>query len=367
MRRPFQTAGILVALLLVSPNAWSWEYENLRLRGRLQTRFEAKDQPEIDAESADEGGGGWESAFSLRRVRVDGRWAPADWARMVVEFEGAASTDLNTVEFSMVELKDAFGRIEIHPALVFHLGQFKKPFSRLKMESPFRSVVPSRGLLNRYAVARTSHGGYGGRDIGVMASGRLKKLARFNYYLGVFSGPGHIDGEEESHKDIVARIQVRPFKGCRLALNASHKLYHSESGALLTANLFGADARFKFGGFTLQLEGAYGDNVDAPDDLVNHRLWGTHGIASYALRISDELVLTPAFMAEVFDPDDQDDGGRVVRLAGGVNLDIGELMRVVLFAEGLLSGELKLRAQHDDGINDDFVSTRVMVQVNMVF
>jgi hypothetical protein len=363
MKRTFQTTGILLALLLGSPNAWSWESGNLRLRGRLQTRFEVKEKDEND-------GGGWESEFRLRRARVDGRWEPADWARLVLEFEGAARTDLNTYEFSSVELKDAFGRVKVHPALVFHLGRFKKPFSRLKLDSPFDLVVPSRGLLNRYAVAHTSHGGYGGRDIGVMLSGRLKKLARLTYYLGVFSGSGHIDGDEESHKDIVARIQVRPFKGCRLALNASHKLYHNDNTVLLTANLFGADARMKFGDFALQLEGAYGDNVDAPDDLVNHRLWGAHGIASYALRIGDELVLTPAFMVEVFDPSDQDEGGRALRLAGGLNLDIGNLMRVVLFAEGLVSGETVAKTQHDNGDWRDwneFVSTRIMVQVNMVF
>ena len=350
MKRTIQTTGILLALLLVSPDAWAWESGTLRIRGRLQTRFEAE-------EKAEEDGGGWESEFRLRRARVDGRWEPADWARLVLEFEGAET----------VGILDAFGRVEVHPALVFHLGQFKRPFSRLKMESPFKNVVPARGLLNRYAVAQTSHGGYGGRDIGVMVSGRLKKLARFSYYLGVFSGPGFIDGTEESHKDIVARIQVRPFKGLRVAINASHKLYHGDGGALLTANLFGADARFKLGDFILQLEGAYGDNVDAPADLVNHRLWGAHGIVSYALRIGDELVLTPACMAEVFDSDDQDDGGRAFRLAGALNLDIGELMRVVLYAEGLISGELEVLEQNDRSIEEDFVGTRVMVQVNMVF
>jgi hypothetical protein len=349
MKRTFQTTGILLALLLCSQDAWAWELEGLRLRGRVQTRFAVE-------EKAEEDGGGWESEFRLRRARVDGRWQPADWARLVLEIDGADT----------VEMLDAFGRVELCPALVFHLGQFKKPFSRLKMGSPFRNVVPIRGLLNRNAVARTNHGGYGGRDVGVMLSGRFKELARFRYYIGVFSGSGFIDGTEESHKDLVGRIQVRPFKGCRVALNASHKLFYDIDGLLRTANLFGADVRFKLGDFTLQLEGAYGDNVDALPDVGSHKLWGAHVIASYALDLGDKMLLIPAVMVEMFDPDDRQDDGRALRIAGALNLDIEEKLRVVLYAEGA-SGELVVRELHSGRHIDDAVPTRIMVQVNMAF
>jgi hypothetical protein len=359
MKRTVQASWILLALVLGSPDARGWESGNLRLRGRLQTRFQVE-------EKAEEDGGGWESAFRIQRARVDGRWEPADWARLVLELEGAGRLDLNAQEFSAVELKDAFGRMEVHPALVVQVGQFKKPFSRLKMDSPFDLVVPVRGLLDRNAVARTNHGGYGGRDVGVMLSGKFKKLARLGYYLGVFSGPGFLDGVEESHQDFVGRVQVRLFKGFRLALNASHKLYHDIDGVPRTANLFGADARFKLGDFTLQLEGAYGDNVDAGPDVENHKLWGAHGIASYALRIGDDLVLIPAVMVEVFDPDDQQEGGRAVRLAGALNLDIGKLVRVALFAEGA-AGHLKVRHFADGAIDDEAVPTRIMAQMSMSF
>jgi hypothetical protein len=244
---------VVLLLVLLTHSAGAWESGGLRLRGRLQTRFE------VDFEQDS-------SAFSVERARFDGRWKPSDWVRLVLEFEGAGLVGSNDQEDCGVVMLDAYGRFDVHPALRIHIGQFKKPFSRLKMMSSFDLYLPVRGLLNRYAVTRqcswtpkqsdvvgqhevrrACHGGYGGRDVGVMVSGRFKKLARLQYYLGVFSGPGIVEGREESHKDLVGRIQFRLFKGLRLAVNATHKLYHpgpdDPADLQFSANLFGADLR----------------------------------------------------------------------------------------------------------------------------
>jgi hypothetical protein len=336
-------AKILAALIVVllSQSAGAWETGDLRLRGRLQTRFEAEEKDD----------GEWTSAFRVRRARFDGRWLPSEWVRLVLEFEGAGMLDLNNAESHYTELKDAYGRIELDDVLRIQLGHFKKPFSRLKMTSPFELFLPARGMLNRNAVARGSHGGYGGRGVGLMLSGRFRELARFRYYLGVFSGMGFEDGIEESHKDFVGRLQARPFKGLRLAVNASHKLYHNPVGKTFTANLLGADLRYKIAGFTLLLEGAYGDNIDLGP---GHTLWGFHGTLAYKLALDDWLVIIPAVMAEVFEPDGDD---RAVRLAGALNLDFVDFCRVIFFAEGAVSnlpGDYRL-------------PTRFFIQVNMAF
>ena len=336
-----KTIGILLAAMLLPLTAGAWETGDLRLRGRLQTRFEAEEKED----------GKWTSSFRLRRARFDGMWLPSEWVRLVLEFEGAGMLDLNNAESHYTELKDAYGRIDIDDALRVQLGHFKKPFSRLKMMSPFKLFLPARGMLNRHAVARGIHGGYGGRDVGLMISGRFRELARLQYYLGAFSGLGFIDGVEESHKDIVGRVQARPFKGLRVAVNASHKLYHDHDGNIFTANLFGADIRYRIEGFTLLLEGAYGDNVDLGPGQT---LWGFHGTLAYRLALDDSLVIIPAVMAEVFEPDG---GDRAVRLAGALNLDIVEFCRVILFAEGAVSN-----------LPGDYrVPTRFFVQVNMAF
>jgi hypothetical protein len=345
-----KTLGVLLASVLLPLTAGAWESGDLRLRGRLQTRFEV----DLEQES---------SAFCIRRARFDGRWKPSDRVRLVLEFEGAGLLETRYDESAYTELKDAYGRIDVHEALRVQVGYFKKPFSRLKMMSAFGLFLPVRGMLNRYAVARTGHGGYGGRDVGLMLSGRFNRAARLRYFIGAFSGLGFQDGLEESHKDVVGRLQVRPHKGLRVAVNATHKLYHDLVGKTHTVNLFGADLRYQLGDLTLMLEGAYGDNVDAGPD---HLLWGFHGTIAYALSLSDTLVLTPAVMLEVFDPDDRIDDGRAIRIAGALNLDIFEICRVILFAEGTV-GDLRAYDRTAVAARVRQVPTRIFVQVNMAF
>ena len=175
---------VIFFVVLLPLTAGAWETESLRLRGRLQTRFEVEEKDD----------GEWTSAFRIRRARFDGRWKPTDRVRLVLEFEGAGMLTMNNAESAYTELKDAYGRVDIHEALRVQVGYFKKPFSRLKMMSPFELFVPARGMLNRHAVARTSHGGYGGRDVGLMLSGRFKQAARLRYFLGAFSGIWFLDG-----------------------------------------------------------------------------------------------------------------------------------------------------------------------------
>jgi hypothetical protein len=378
----------ILLVVLLPLTAGAWQTGNLRLRGRLQTRFEV----DFDQDS---------SAFSIERARFDGRWKPSDWVRLILEFEGAGLVGPNNQEDFGVEMLDAYGRFDVDPALRIHIGQFKKPFSRLKMMSPFALYLPFRGLLNRYAVdrrcswarkerltdedfrvRRSCHGGYGGRDVGVMLSGRFKELARLQYYLGVFSGPGIVEGHEESHKDIVGRLQFRPFKGLRLAVNATHKLYHPGPWDVpdlqFTANMFGADLRYKIEKFTLLLEGAFGDNLLAGP---GYSLWGAHGTAAYAVSLTDDLVLTPAVAVEVFDTgdlnamDDEHDV-RAVRLAFALNLDIGEICRVILFAEHGWGRFQYWNPVDPDNPDEPFppavaedrpVATRFFVQVDMAY
>jgi hypothetical protein len=342
-------------MILLPLTAGAWETGDLRLRGRLQTRFEAWDKEDSSE---------WSSSFHVRRARFDGCWMPAEGVRLVLELEGAGLIQANDVETPYGRVVDAYARIEIDEGLRMQLGHFKKPFSRLKMMSPFDLFLPVRGMLNRHAVARTSQGGYGGRDIGLMLSGRLKDIARLRYFVGVFSGIGFLEGVEQSHKDFVGRVQVRPFKGLRVAVNATHKLYHDHNKETHnTVNLFGADLRFRHESLTVLLEGAYGDNVDAGP---GHLLWGFHGTVAYALTLNDTLILTPAIMAEIFDPDDQIDEGRAVRLAGALNLDIVDICRVILFVEGS-SGEMRAYDRLEDVEAKWSVPLRVFVQVNMAF
>jgi hypothetical protein len=341
-------------MLLLPAAAQAWQKKGLRLRGRAQVRYTVEDSAQT---------GDWTDYFLLRRARVDGRWKPTDWIRLMLE-----------LDFSdRVRPKDVYTRIDLHPLLRITAGQFKKPFSRIKMDSPFNLVIPERGLLNRYAVADTYYGGYGGRDVGLMLSGTWDGPVRLRYYLGAFN---NLLDDDTYHRDYVARLQVRVIKGLILAVSASHKLYDEEYNLgdpdqriiPRTRNMFGADIRWTSGDFRLDIEGAFGDNASTDDLLPNRSaitvitnsygstLYGAHAIISYRLKVCESLVLTPAFMAEVFDPGDVEGTDAVVRLAGAVNADVGDNVRVVLSAEGLL----------DYSVDYD-MPTNIFVQLNLDF
>ena len=371
---------LVLAVAGWAPAASGWESGELRLRGRLQTCFEVEEWTARDGSESR-----WVSSFRLRRARIDGRWKPADRVRLVLEFEGAGDIRfadrfgpdgerMDARREASIELKDAYGRFEIDRALRVQLGQFKKPFSRLRMESPFDLFLPVRGLLNDCPVNDTRYGGYGGRDVGLMVYGRFKSLARLTYHLGVFSGPRQQDMVESSTKDYVARLQVRPFEGARLAVNWSHKVYHYKEGPTdadlglvrghaYTGNLLGADLRVKLAGVTLVLEGAVGDNLDLGP---GHLLWGAHGTLYREFELTDGLTLTPAVMVEVYDPDDGDDRDPVLRLAGAVNLDVGELARFVVFAEGGTGAFAEWEAE-EGAFVPRAPATRLFLQAQMAF
>lgn len=339
---------------MIPSASWAWQKGGLRLRGRAQVRFVVEDSAQT---------GDWTNYFLLRRARVDGRWKPTDWIRLMLELDFSDGA----------RPKDVYARIDLHPLLRITAGQFKKPFSRLKLDSPFNLVIPERGLLNRFAVADTFYGGYGGRDIGLMLSGTWDGPVRLRYYLGAFNNP--LD-DDIYHRDYVARLQVRVIKGLIIAVNASHKLYDKEfddvTGDLLdiprTRNMFGADIRWTMGDFRLDVEGAFGDNARTNDRLpdrssisiINNAygstMCGAHAIVSFRLKIGESLVLTPAFMAEVFDPGDVEGTDPVIRLAGAVNADIGDNVRVILSAEGML----EQAAEYD-------TPTNIFVQLNLDF
>lgn len=282
----------------------------LRLRGRLQTGWEL---------NSSETSGSWSDGFFVRRARIDGRWMPFDWTKLNLEIELARSGG--------VRARDVYAAFEVLPDLELTVGRFKKPFSRLRMSSPFDLWIPERGLLDANAVDNTPYGGFGARDYGVMISGALKGPAllgdplKFSYDLGAFNA---LPGDADYHRDFVGRAQLRLFKGLVVATNGTLKYYES-AGSLKQAFLLGGDLKWELGDFLLQLEGAYGSNVS-----LGGFLGGAHATAAYTLPLWDDMALTPAVMLEVFDPSNAAGEDADLRLAAALNLDLNAQIRVVL-------------------------------------
>lgn len=304
------------------------EKGELRLRGRGIVRYLARDWERFD---------GWHDEVDLNRARFDARWQPTKGLRLLLEIELTQG----------VEIRDAFVRYKFNRYLRIKAGNFKKPFSLLRMTPRWDLVIPRRGLINRHTIGNSLFGGFGGRNAGLMLFGRVgkRKGIRVHYWLGVFDGwlltdaffrdPDDPNDDNTSHRDYVARVQVGLFDKVFLGVSYNHKRANMAlaPGVELdrTFNAVSADLLVSLAGFRLQAEGIYASNPNAAQD---HYLTGGHGTISYRIKISDTLALTPALMAEFLDPDDQVDEKHALRLAGALNLDIGKYTRVILAAEG---------------------------------
>jgi hypothetical protein len=279
----------------------------------------------------------WADEFQLARARFDARWQLTKGLRLLLEFDLTQG----------VEIKDVFARYMLHRAVRLKLGYFKKPFSPLRMSSRWDLLIPRRGLVDWHAVRGSTFGGFGARDSGVMIFGRFgkRKKVRVRYYLGMFDGwrlsdsffrdPDDPSEDNTSHRDYVARVQAGFFDRVFVGISYNHKCGRIAWAPGVESNrtfdAVGGDISLALGGFGLQLEGIYASN---PNARSGHNLLGGHGIISFRLKISDSMFLTPAFMAEYLDPDDQIGENHAVRMAGALNLDIGKHTRVVLSGEG---------------------------------
>lgn len=324
--RAKERLAVLLCLLLAWTTACRAKDE-LRLRGRLMVRYQIEDEERTS--------GRWTDTFTLHRIRLDGRWK-LDELRLNLELEAADG----------LELADAYVRYDFFKQLRLSAGHFKKPLSRLHLTSRWDLVIPRRGMLDNLAVGQGMFGGYGGRDVGLMLWGRWGKKPRLEYYAGIFDGGSFLSwafqdpqdppgATNASHRDYVGRLAARFFRGLELGVSYGHKqagiIYAPGEESRRYFNLVEGDLLWTVGDFSLQVEGAWGDN---PNAMAGHKLAGGHALVWYRQKLNDDLALLPALMVEYLDPDDALSGGDAWRLAGALNLDVGKHTRLVLAAEG---------------------------------
>lgn len=116
------------------------------------------------------------------------------------------------VDFSQgrATLFDAWVQAELSPALNLRAGKFLFPISEERLTSPINLPFVSTSFASVLVPSR---------DIGVQAFGKLGDgLVAYNVALTDGATAGSlVDGETDSHKDVVGRIFVRPFKRSSIA------------------------------------------------------------------------------------------------------------------------------------------------------
>src|SRR5918996_208854 len=159
----------------------------LELGGRLQADYHG-----VEGGARTLTGSKLDSQFLVRRARfeVDGRLYR--WIGFKVEADFTEG----------VSLKDAYLDLRFFPELRFRAGQFKVPFSLEELTSSRFIDFVERSLVNELAPAR---------DRGVMLYGDLMGGA-VSYFLGGFNGTGEDTSDNNSDKDLAARLAFAPFR-----------------------------------------------------------------------------------------------------------------------------------------------------------
>ncbi|MBQ3043159.1 MAG: porin [Alistipes sp.] len=177
--------------------------KHLRLSGYLQGGFSWDEQ------------GDPTTTFYLRRARVSlsGDFAKEKFDyRLQVDFAGGP------------KICDLYLRYKPLNGINVQLGQFKLPFSlENELYGPTKFEFIEYSYLTTYLVR--NDGMYDGikatgRDIGLQLYGGFIKRDGYNiinYNVGVFNGSGINSKDNNSSKDFIARLIIKPIKGLSLS------------------------------------------------------------------------------------------------------------------------------------------------------
>jgi hypothetical protein len=292
--------------------------------GRVQTIFNTSSVDDVPAAQTE-----------LRRVRLgaDFQFGELVHGRIQPEFAG-----------SRVTLKDAYVRLNFHPAAQLWAGQAHRPFGTISPSSTVRIIPIEKGLRIRgVSGAYDEYNlllnlGYSDRDVGLQLRGEPKDAPLgLSYAAGFFNGPAQALAPEENTWQGVARIAARPASAVRVGVSWSridHVLEETEDEPLLTreGQAWAADVELGSdrGGPRLIAEAAYGDF----DPFADAKFFGAQGWLAYRTgRVSERIAaLEPLLRVSYGDPDVDDEaeldgahGGTLV--TPGVNLWLGGLNR----------------------------------------
>jgi len=223
----------------------------------------------VQSPSRDRGTEVPEPGWQTRRVQVEGTLFKK------VEFEVSREFgDADDPE------RDAFANVRFNRTFELRAGQFKMPFGRDALIGGANLDFIFRSLPGRLIAP--------GRDLGVMAHGRLKSR-RLVYQAGVFRGDGDNARTSQTRGGrhaVAGRVLVAPFVSSRNPALAAFQV----GGAVVTSQL---DDQLGLRGRTVFGEGVFFDRVFVDGRRLRRGLeasWA-HGPASLSweyMRVSDQ-------------------------------------------------------------------------------
>jgi hypothetical protein len=292
------------------------------LGARLQTQFNTSSVDSVPA-----------TDWFLRRARVElsTRYGPVVAGKLQVDFAG-----------NRVTLKDAFVRLNLHPALSVLAGNAQRPFGAVAQTNsgqmaPIERGARIRGLRARDEYALVTDLGYAERDVGVQLTGRPRLPLGVFYAAAFTNGPVHtVDGGERSYQ-LSARAGFQPVKGVTLAGSWGRRdfvqpLTDSTAARSRGGHAWAIDA--EAGGYRPGLHAIAEVAFGHADPFAGRRFLGAQGWISYRTKPLSSRIFSiePLLRISHGDPDRDRDApgeGAGTLVTPGINIYLGALNRVM--------------------------------------
>ncbi len=295
---------LLAIMLFVSVLAFAQEKVDRtpKISGFVQGMYEANFNSDFDLTT---------NTFRMRRVRmsIDGNLTEKLSYKIQGDF-------LNSPM-----LVDAYLKYTFCDAFAIQAGQFKIPFTMETAMNPVNLEFYDYGEVITKLVGYNDVCGVGklGRDIGVMASGKLFKVETngkgfhlLEYAVGVFNGNGTNVVDNNNRKDIAGRIEFHPWLK-ELTLTGS--IYNGEfrntnNDTKGARNRYSGGLQFKNESLIIRSEFVAGE-TGVNDTISNYNSNGLYAVAGYNFKLGKEKsqVLMPVLRYDRFNGDTDIDKG----------------------------------------------------------
>jgi hypothetical protein len=138
---------------------------------------------------------GFENTFRIRRAYIGAKGDVTDWLAYRI---------LLTIPDMSISLYDAYVDIKPLKVIALRVGQFQQPIGMEKLISSSAILFPERTFASGCDEFPLLD-----RDIGIMLAGKYKFVG---LQAGVFNGVGRNLLDNNSAKDITARLTLKPFE-----------------------------------------------------------------------------------------------------------------------------------------------------------
>ena len=220
-------------------------------------------------------------------------------------------------------LVDAYVKYKVCDALSIQVGQYKLPFTMETAINPVNLEIFDYGDVVSKLAGYSDMCGVGalGRDMGVMATGKLFKKDDFSlveYAVGVFNGNGVNNTDNNNRKDVAGRLEFHPWLK-EVTLTGSFYIgKYNKDENFGDRNRYSGGAQFKNNRLIVRSEFVAGE-TGVNDTIGNFKSNGLYAVVGYNFLLGKEnsQTLMPVLRFDRFNADtDIEKGGKNLFTAG---------------------------------------------------